>query len=91
MHELSLAISLIEGIEAECAARGLPRVRAVHLRLGALSGVSQDALSFAYELACQGTALEGSHIVAETTAGRELEMLGLEIDSDFAEPEEAPT
>jgi len=79
MHELSLALSLLEGIEAECASRGGLRVRAVRLRLGARSGVSFDALEFAYTAACEGTPLAGSRLVAETTPGAELECIGLEV------------
>jgi len=41
------------------------RVSAVHLRLGALSGVVKDALLFSYEVACQDTPLEGSHLIVE--------------------------
>ncbi|HXE30610.1 MAG TPA: hydrogenase maturation nickel metallochaperone HypA [Terriglobales bacterium] len=78
MHELSLAMSLIDGVEEECAARPGLKVRAVHLRLGALSGVNADALTFSYQLACQGTPLEGTALVTEATPGRELEIIGLE-------------
>jgi hydrogenase nickel incorporation protein HypA/HybF len=80
MHELSLAMNLIEAIEEESAQRGGLRVRAVRMRVGALSGVSADALTFAYECACAGTGLAGSRLTAEATAGRELELLGLEVD-----------
>ena len=38
---------------------------AVHLRLGPLSGVVKEALLFSYELACEGTLLEGSTLVIE--------------------------
>ena len=38
---------------------------AVHLRLGPLSGVVKEALLFSYELACEGTPLEGSSLVIE--------------------------
>ncbi|MGH9417084.1 MAG: hydrogenase/urease maturation nickel metallochaperone HypA [Terriglobales bacterium] len=80
MHELSLALSLLDGIETECAARGGLRARAARLRLGAASGVSADALQFAFETACQGTALEGLRLVTEATAGRELLLVELEVD-----------
>ena len=38
---------------------------AVHLRLGPLSGVVKDALVFSYDLACEGTLLEGSRLIIE--------------------------
>jgi hydrogenase nickel incorporation protein HypA/HybF len=65
MHELSIAISLIEGAAEEARRQGVAQVGAVHLKLGRLSGVVKDALLFSYELACEGTALEGSRLVIE--------------------------
>lgn len=65
MHELSIAMSLIEGATEEAQRQGGTKVSAVHLRLGQLSGVVRDALLFSYELACEGTALEGSRLVIE--------------------------
>lgn len=66
MHELSIAISLVEAA-AEEAARRDARVRAVHLRLGPLSGVVADALLFSWEIACQDTPLEGTQLVIQHT------------------------
>lgn len=84
MHELSLAMSLVEAVEETMArerlAAGGVHVRAVRLRIGTLSGVNREALAFAYECACQDTALAGSRLTAETTAGRELEVIGIEVD-----------
>ena len=65
MHELSIAISLIELAEEEAARRGDVRVEAIHLKLGALSGVAREALLSAYELACEGTSLAGSRLEIE--------------------------
>lgn len=65
MHELSIALSIIEGVEEEIARRPDVRVAAVHLKLGPLSGVVKDALLFSYELACEGTPLEGSRLEIE--------------------------
>ena len=65
MHELSIAMSMIEMATEEAARRGGVQVSAIHLRLGPLSGVVKDALLFSYEVACQGTPLEGSHLVIE--------------------------
>ncbi len=65
MHELSIALSLVEGAEEEVARQGGGRVYSVHLKLGPLSGVVKDALLFSYDLACAGTCLEGSSLVIE--------------------------
>lgn len=68
MHELSIALSIVELASDEAKERGADRVTAVHLKLGQLSGVVKDALLFSYELACEGTALEGSRLVIEEVA-----------------------
>ncbi len=65
MHELSIAMSMIEMASEEAARRGAVKVHAIHLRLGQLSGVVKEALLFSYEVACEGTLLEGSRLVIE--------------------------
>jgi hydrogenase nickel incorporation protein HypA/HybF len=65
MHELSIALSIVEGAEEEAARCGAAGVSSVHLRLGMLAGVVKEALLFAYEQACEGTLLEGSRLVIE--------------------------
>jgi hydrogenase nickel incorporation protein HypA/HybF len=67
MHELSIALSIIEGVEEEMASRQIPRLATVHLRLGTLSGIVKDALLFSYKLACEGTLLEGSTLEIDET------------------------
>lgn len=64
MHELSIAMSIVELAEEEAERLGGP-VTAVHLKLGALSGVVKDALYASYEMACEGTPLAGSQLVVE--------------------------
>ena len=64
MHELSIALSLLDLAEEE-AARHEGRVAAIHLRLGPLSGVVREALISAYELAREGTAMAGADLIVE--------------------------
>jgi hydrogenase nickel incorporation protein HypA/HybF len=65
MHELSIAMGIVDAALEEAERRGGLRVNVVHFRLGALSGVVKDALLFSYEMACQDTALEGSRLIVE--------------------------
>ncbi len=58
-------MSMIEMATEEAAKRGGVQVNAVHLKLGPLSGVVKEALLFSYEVACQGTPLEGSQLIIE--------------------------
>ena len=65
MHELSIAMSIVDGAAEEAFRIGADKVSAVYLRLGLLSGVVPDALLFSYDLACEGTPLEGSRLEIE--------------------------
>jgi len=60
MHELSIALSMMEQMEQQAAKHG-GKVLAVQVRIGALAGVDCEALRFAWEIARAGTAF------AETT------------------------
>jgi hydrogenase nickel incorporation protein HypA/HybF len=64
MHELSIALGIVEAAE-EAAGRERGRPVAVHLRLGPLSGVAREALLSAWELAREGTPLDGAALEIE--------------------------
>jgi hydrogenase nickel incorporation protein HypA/HybF len=60
VHEVGImesAISLVERHAAACAGR---RVTRVVLRIGALAGVENDALRFAFGVVSKGTVAEGA-------------------------------
>ncbi len=65
MHELSIAYSLVSAADEAARQAGVTCVEAVHLQLGAMSGVVAEALLFSYEIATKGTTLEGSELVIE--------------------------
>jgi hydrogenase nickel incorporation protein HypA/HybF len=115
MHELSIAISLVDVATEEAQKLGATSVLAVYLKLGPLAGVVQDALLFSYKVATAGTLLQGSRLIIEESPievfctkcrerrpvqsiqdircavchepgfgilqGKEIEVVGLEIDS----------
>jgi hydrogenase nickel incorporation protein HypA/HybF len=64
MHELSIAMSIIELAEEEAESRGV-EITAVHVRLGALSGVVKEALLSCFEMACVDTPLQASRLMIE--------------------------
>jgi hydrogenase nickel incorporation protein HypA/HybF len=66
MHELSIALSMIEQIEFEAERHGGAVVETVYVRIGVLSGVDTQALSFAYEIARAGTSVANSRLEIET-------------------------
>lgn len=65
MHELSIAYNIVEIAAGAARDAGATRVGAVHLRLGAMSGVEAEPLRFGYGIAAEGTCLAGSHLVIE--------------------------
>ena len=79
MHELSIAVALVELACEEVDRRQLQRVEALHLRMGSLSGVVRDALLFSFDVAAAGTLIEGASLKVEETEGHELELFALEI------------
>lgn len=64
MHELSIARNLIEIARSEAARLGV-QVEAVHIKVGALSGVVPEALTYAYDIATENTGLAGTRLVIE--------------------------
>jgi hydrogenase nickel incorporation protein HypA/HybF len=65
MHELSIALSILDVAEEEAERQGGSRVAAIHLRLGPLTGVVTEALRSAYELARESTSLSAAELVIE--------------------------
>lgn len=62
MHELSIAMSILEIAEEEAGRHGGARVAAIHLQLGPLSGVVRESLLSAYDLAREGSPLADAHL-----------------------------
>ena len=65
MHELSIALNIVDGGLEELQRRGVSQASAIHVRVGRLSGVDKDALLFSYSIACQDTALAQSRLLIE--------------------------
>ena len=63
MHELSIALSLLDAAAEEADRHAGKRVAALHLRLGPLSGVVGDALRSAYEVAREGSPFETAELL----------------------------
>lgn len=66
MHELSIAMNILEIAESE-AARHAGRPVAVHVKLGALAGVVREALLSAWDLARTHTPLSAAELIVEET------------------------
>jgi hydrogenase nickel incorporation protein HypA/HybF len=78
MHELSIAESVVDAITSRI---GTSPVREVRLEVGRLCGVQPDALRFCFELAAQGTAIDGACLDIDEPAGlAKCASCGLEFD-----------
>jgi len=64
MHELSIAMSIVE-VAAQEAAKYEAKTVGVHLQLGALAGVEKDALLSAWQLARVQTQLADAELIIE--------------------------
>jgi hydrogenase nickel incorporation protein HypA/HybF len=67
MHELSIAMSLVDVASEEAGRLGSAHVTALHLRIGPLSGVVADALLFSFGLAAEGSPIADAQLVIEET------------------------
>lgn len=67
MHELSIALRIIETLEQELAGEeeGLV-VTAVSIQVGTLTGIVPEALQFCWELATENGLLQGSQLDIQT-------------------------
>lgn len=68
MHELSLALSLLDEVGAVAAREGATRVASVHLRIGRMSGIVRDALLFSWDLARADTVACDATLVIDDVA-----------------------
>jgi hydrogenase nickel incorporation protein HypA/HybF len=60
MHELSIALGIVDIAEKETKKAGASKVDIIELEIGALSGVELDSLDFIWPNAVEGTVLEGA-------------------------------
>lgn len=65
VHELSIALSLVELASEEAGRLGDVRVEALHVRIGPLAGVVEEALRFSFDLAAEGSPVEGARLEIE--------------------------
>lgn len=65
MHELSIAVSIVESVSEAASAHPGARVKEVRLRVGALASVVEDSLQFCWGLATEGSPLAGARLAID--------------------------
>jgi len=79
VHELALARSLVDQILEVVVREHLGCVTRVVLEIGAAAGVDADALRLGFEIATQGSPVEGAELAIDTLpGGRDLRVTALE-------------
>ena len=83
MHEVGIAQGVMKIIENETAKHGVSKVSKVRVRIGELSNLVPDALSFAFETITPGTVAEGAELEIEIVPAKgRCEKCGIEFDID---------
>lgn len=84
MHELSIALSVLDIVRDAAAGSGLSRVTAVRLRVGRASGVQPESLRFAFDCSKAGTPAAGATLeIEEIPVGGHCDVC----DGDFTQRE----
>ncbi len=65
MHELSIALGILDVVRAACEAEGYGRVERVRVRVGKASGVMTVALRFSFDTAREGTVAAAAELEIE--------------------------
>jgi hydrogenase nickel incorporation protein HypA/HybF len=68
MHEVGIIQSALDAAIRQAQAAGASRIHQLSMRIGTMTGVVPDALSFAFEVIRQGTMAAGAELKIETVA-----------------------
>ncbi len=66
---MSIALSIIDAVEAKATEEGAGRVSEVELLVGRLAGIEPESLRFCFEAAAKGTVLDGARLAIEAPEG----------------------
>ena len=70
MHELSIAVGIVDLAEKEAFKAGAGSILSIELEIGKLSGVELEALEFAWPVATKGTMLEKTEKIIHHIQGK---------------------
>lgn len=70
MHELSIALGIVDLAEKEAAKAGADEIFVIELEVGTVSGIMMDALDFAWPVATKGTLLENAERIIHFVKGK---------------------
>ncbi|MCF7823571.1 MAG: hydrogenase maturation nickel metallochaperone HypA [Candidatus Marinimicrobia bacterium] len=70
MHEMSIAMNIVDIACKEAEKEGAPSISIIELDVGKLAGVMIDSLKFCYDSVCKGTLAENSKLLINEIVGR---------------------
>lgn len=83
MHELSIALSVLDIVREACVANDLSTVGEVRVRVGRATGVEPEALRFAFDCSKAGTPASGAALrIEDVPVGGECGTCGREFSVD---------
>jgi len=80
MHEMSLALSILDIASGEVEKNRATKVHEIHLEVGTQSGVDPEALTFALSLACKDTVMANARIYLDQPVSDSLRVVSLTVD-----------
>ncbi|NHQ60184.1 hydrogenase maturation nickel metallochaperone HypA [Chlorobium sp. BLA1] len=69
MHEMSIALSIIEAVEAKAREEGAERISGIDLVVGKLAGIQPESLRFCFSAAAKGSMAESALLQIEEPEG----------------------
>jgi hydrogenase nickel incorporation protein HypA/HybF len=65
VHEASIALAIVDEVCERSTRKQIEKITCVHVQIGALTSVVPDALTFAWDIAAEGTLAAGSRLEIE--------------------------
>ena len=65
MHEMSIAMSIVDAVADRARQEGCRRVTGIEILVGRLSGVEVESLRFCFDAAARNTPVEGAELSIE--------------------------
>ena len=69
MHEMSIALSIVEAVDTKARQEGAERISGIDLLIGKLAGIEPESLKFCFAAAAKGTLAEDAVLVIEDPEG----------------------
>ena len=80
MHESHLIEPIIKGISEHAQKEGAKSVSKVRLKVGALTGISEDSFKETFKVLAKGTLLENAELEMTSFPGSRIEVISFDVE-----------